>query len=101
MGLPTVQRFSGHKTFSMVARYAHQSGLHIEAAKDWLKGPVSGVQEDNIHKLKTKKSWLDITRIMRALERIGSCVRQVVDSSGARGRNRTTDTRIFSPLLYP
>jgi len=20
---------------------------------------------------------------------------------GARGRNRTTDTRIFSPLLYP
>ncbi len=21
--------------------------------------------------------------------------------SGARGRNRTTDTRIFNPLLYP
>ena len=23
------------------------------------------------------------------------------DFSGARGRNRTTDTRIFNPLLYP
>ncbi len=23
------------------------------------------------------------------------------DLSGARGRNRTTDTRIFNPLLYP
>ena len=25
---------------------------------------------------------------------------QVIDKSGARGRNRTADTRIFSPLLY-
>ncbi len=23
------------------------------------------------------------------------------DLNGARGRNRTTDTRIFNPLLYP
>jgi hypothetical protein len=23
------------------------------------------------------------------------------EGSGARGRNRTTDTRIFNPLLYP
>lgn len=25
----------------------------------------------------------------------------VIDRSGARGRNRTTDTGIFNPLLYP
>lgn len=30
--LPTVQRISGHKTLSMVARYAHQSGAHIQSA---------------------------------------------------------------------
>ena len=35
--LPTVQRISGHKTLSMVAKYAHQSGSHIEAAMDKLE----------------------------------------------------------------
>jgi integrase len=30
--LPTVQRISGHKTLAMVARYAHQSGAHIQKA---------------------------------------------------------------------
>ncbi len=25
----------------------------------------------------------------------------IKELSGARGRNRTTDTRIFNPLLYP
>ncbi|WP_417210084.1 tyrosine-type recombinase/integrase [Antarctobacter sp.] len=54
--LPTVQRISGHKTLSMVARYAHQSGSHIEAAMDRLEGRVSGVQEDNIRKLNPKSS---------------------------------------------
>ncbi|MCY3876605.1 MAG: hypothetical protein OXF88_20230 [Rhodobacteraceae bacterium] len=63
--MPTVQRISGHITLSMVARYAHQSGSHNEAAKDWLEGRVSGVQEDNIHKLKRKKLGL-ITRELHA-----------------------------------
>ena len=54
--LPTVQRISGHKTLSMVARYAHQSGAHIEAAMDRLEGRVSGTKEDNIRKLKPKSS---------------------------------------------
>jgi integrase len=35
--LPTVQRISGHKTLSMVARYAHQNGAHIQAAMDKLE----------------------------------------------------------------
>ncbi len=30
--LPTVKRFSGHKTLKMVERYAHQNGEHIQAA---------------------------------------------------------------------
>ncbi len=30
--LPTIQRISGHKTLSMVLRYAHVSGAHIDAA---------------------------------------------------------------------
>ncbi|MBC8013387.1 MAG: site-specific integrase, partial [Methyloceanibacter sp.] len=34
--LPTVQRISGHKTLVMVARYAHQSGAHIQAAMSQL-----------------------------------------------------------------
>lgn len=35
--LPTVQRISGHKTLSMVARYSHQSGEHIAQAMDRLQ----------------------------------------------------------------
>jgi integrase len=34
--LPTVQRISGHKTLAMVARYAHVSSLHIDAAMNAL-----------------------------------------------------------------
>ncbi len=36
VGLPTVQRISGHKTLQMVARYSHQNGEHIQAAMDKL-----------------------------------------------------------------
>lgn len=35
--LPTVQKISGHKTLSMVARYAHANGAHIDAAMDKLE----------------------------------------------------------------
>jgi integrase len=35
--LPTVQKISGHKTLSMVARYAHANGAHIDAAMDRLE----------------------------------------------------------------
>jgi integrase len=34
--LPTVKRISGHKSLSMVERYSHQNGAHIEAAMDKL-----------------------------------------------------------------
>jgi integrase len=32
--LPTVKRISGHKALTMVERYAHQNGSHIQAAMD-------------------------------------------------------------------
>lgn len=35
--LPTVKRISGHKTLSMVERYSHQNGNHIQAAMDKLE----------------------------------------------------------------
>lgn len=54
--LPTVQRISGHKTLSMVARYAHQSGSHIEVAMDRLEGRVSGIQANNVRKMVPKNS---------------------------------------------
>lgn len=54
--LPTVQRISGHKTLAMVARYAHQSGAHIEAAMDRLEGRVKGRKADNVRSLKPKSS---------------------------------------------
>lgn len=34
--LPTVKRISGHKNLSMVERYSHQNGTHIESAMDKL-----------------------------------------------------------------
>lgn len=36
--LPTVKRISGHKNLSMVERYSHQNGAHIQAAMDKLEG---------------------------------------------------------------
>jgi hypothetical protein len=29
-----------------------------------------------------------------------STLKQLIEGSGAQGRNRTSDTRIFNPLLY-
>lgn len=39
--LPTVQRVSGHKTLSMVLRYSHQNGSHIQQAMEKLEQRVS------------------------------------------------------------
>lgn len=38
--LPTVQRISGHKTLSMVMRYSHQNGEHIQQALNKLERRV-------------------------------------------------------------
>jgi integrase len=35
--LPTVKRISGHKTLSMVERYSHQNGAHIQSAMNRLE----------------------------------------------------------------
>jgi len=43
--LPTVKRISGHKTLSMVERYAHANGEHIQAAMDRLDNRLHGLTE--------------------------------------------------------
>jgi integrase len=43
--LPTVQRISGHKTLSMVARYAHQSGAHIQTAMSTLESRMANTSK--------------------------------------------------------
>jgi integrase len=49
--LPTVQRSSGHRTFSMVLRYTHQTSEHVEAAMDKLenryRGGLKAVEPDD------------------------------------------------------
>ena len=35
--LPTIQRISGHKAPSMVLKYAHQNGQHIQATMNKLE----------------------------------------------------------------
>lgn len=52
--LPTVQRISGHKTLAMVARYAHQSGAHIEAAMARLEGRIGQAGSEKVTPLRAK-----------------------------------------------
>lgn len=59
--LPTVKRISGHKTLSMVERYAHANGEHIQAAMEKLENrykavpaPVTITQE--LHKAHSGQS---------------------------------------------
>ena len=53
--LPTVQRISGHKTLSMVARYAHQNGSHIQAAMDKLEHRIETMGDNGEVRAKIKK----------------------------------------------
>jgi site-specific recombinase XerD len=39
--LPTVQRFSGHKSIHMVFRYSHQSKDHLHGALDKMDARLS------------------------------------------------------------
>ena len=57
--LPTVQRISGHKTLSMVVRYAHANGEHIRSALDKLETryrPSSETTPENTAPLKIVKN---------------------------------------------
>ncbi len=42
--LPTVQRVSGHKTISMVLRYAHVDGVHVDNAVNHLGFTAAGLK---------------------------------------------------------
>jgi len=47
---PTIQRISGHKTLVMVLRYAHVSGVHIDAAMAALDRtiPEPAARDENV-----------------------------------------------------
>lgn len=47
--LPTIQRISGQKTLSMVLRYTHVDGVHIDEATDVLSMPVPGTVTPELH----------------------------------------------------
>lgn len=46
--LPTVQRFSGHKTIQMVFRYSHQSTDHLQWALDKMEDRLNASKHANI-----------------------------------------------------
>ncbi len=90
--LPTVKRISGHKTLAMVERYSHQNGEHIQAAMDKL--------ESRVHSSSESFSGVITQELHTAEKRVKGEEEQPLEKSGGTGRNRTADTRIFSPLLY-
>ncbi|MBD3761464.1 site-specific integrase [Rhizorhabdus sp.] len=47
--LPTIQRISGHKTLSMVLRYVHLHGDHIDSAMNALDRTISGKVTPELH----------------------------------------------------
>lgn len=47
--LPTIQRISGHKTLSMVLRYVHLNGSHIDKAIDVLSLGPTGATTHDLH----------------------------------------------------
>ena len=87
--LPTVKRISGHKTLSMVERYSHQNGEHIQEAMDKLE-----------ERIQLKKTGTITQELHTNQKELGGKKVQPLEKRGGTGRNRTADTRIFSPLLY-
>jgi hypothetical protein len=79
-GKPTheLQRLGGWKTGAMVERYAH-------VAPEALQGEANRLDAFGGY-AQRKRTW--------------QLNRQVLEFTGGLGRNRTTDTRIFNPLLY-
>lgn len=47
--LPTIQRISGHKTLSMVLRYTHVHGQHIDAAIGAINSPIPDTVTQELH----------------------------------------------------
>ena len=87
--------------------------FNIEETRDFMPqmGPMVGYAvtvefepSDPDHKNKNPNSFLDYLNYVESVEGtkivfVHLCL-SMRRSRGAQGRNRTTDTRIFSPLLY-
>jgi len=90
--LPTVQRISGHKTFQMVFRYAHQNQQHVQDALSKLDGRIAvdpGPQGSS-----HEANFTRTTQVKRGCKPKG---KQPLDSVGRPCRDRTYDQRIKSP----
>ena len=86
--LPTIKKVSGHKTLSMIDRYAHADGDHIQSAMDRLEGRLELPMADTI----TPK----LHQPNRAAEANGLESRM---AAGGPPGGRTRHQRIMSPLL--
>ena len=95
--LPTVQRVSGHKTFEMVFRYAHQNQQHVQDALAKLDGRIVVGSPKQSSRVSDQRSYTGNTQRKRTRARKGS---QVLDKNGRPSGDRTPDQRIKSPLLY-
>ena len=95
--LPTVQRVSGHKTFEMVFRYAHQNQQHVQDALAKLDGRIVVGSPKQSSGVSDQRSYTGNTQRKRTRARKGS---QVLDKNGRPSGDRTPDQRIKSPLLY-
>jgi len=95
--LPTVQRVSGHKTFEMVRRYAHQNAEHVQKALSKLDGRLGSGAFSPLPNASASGNYTGITQKKRTR---GRKKPQVLDGVGRPCRDRTYDQRIKSPLLY-
>ncbi len=85
--LPTVKRISGHKTLSMVERYSHQNGSHIQAAMAKLDQKYENHSKSSLITQELHKGQKSKKQESPRTPNIG----------GGTSENRTPDTRIFSP----
>ena len=95
--LPTVQRVSGHKSFEMVRRYAHQNAEHVQKALSKLDRRVALAGTVKMPPAERQRDYTEITQEKRTSK---PKKLQVLDRVGRPCRDRTCDQRIKSPLLY-
>ena len=94
--LPTVQRVSGHKTFEMVRRHAHQNADHVQKALGKLDSRLSSTAARQSASPEVLRDYTGITQERSTSESKKS---QVLDGVGRPSRDRTCDQRIKSSKL--
>ncbi len=96
--LPTVQRISGHKSFQMVFRYAHQNQDHVQDALRKLDRRLGTGSADRDSAIRVPRDYTGITQ--RGGLSATRTRRKSLIEIGRPCQTRTGDQRIKSPLLY-